>query len=261
MAEGVSLVVSGAGGRMGRAIAALAGDSADLRLIGGIAREEGELPGGVPLVTLERAGPLLERAQVVIDVSAPALLTTLLERFGQTLGTRGLVVGTTGLGPHEEHLLAARAQAGPVLTAANFGVGVNVLLGLVRRAAAALPEFDVEIVEAHHRRKEDAPSGTALALGAAVAAGRDIDLQDVRRDGRSGRPGRRPAREIGFHAVRGGEVVGEHQVLFLGDLERVEIVHRATDRSLFAAGAIRAAGWIAGQPAGRYDMLDVLGLH
>jgi 4-hydroxy-tetrahydrodipicolinate reductase len=137
---------------------------------------------------------------------------------------------------------------------------VNVLLSLVRDAARALEGYDVEIVEAHHRRKEDAPSGTALALGEAVADGRGLTLDRVRRDGRSGRPGPRPDGEIGFHAVRGGQVVGDHEVLFLGEMERVELVHRASDRTLFAAGALRAARWLSGRPAGRYTMLDVLGI-
>jgi 4-hydroxy-tetrahydrodipicolinate reductase len=260
MPAALPLVVSGAGGRMGRSIASLVRDDPGFQLIGGIGREEGALPDGAPVVRLERAESLLQRAEVVIDVSAPALLGALLEKFGDGLGARGLVVGTTGLGGAEERLLEQRAAAGPVLTAANFGVGVNVLLGLVRRAAAALPDFDVEIVEAHHRRKEDAPSGTALALGEAVAAGREADLEQLRRDGRSGRPGVRPEGEIGFHSVRGGEIVGEHQVLFLGDMERVEVVHRASDRALFASGALRAARWVAGRPPGRYSMLDVLGL-
>ena len=118
----------------------------------------------------------------------------------------------------------------------------------------------MEMVEAHHRRKEDAPSGTALALGEAVAAGRGVELAEVRRDGRSGRPGARPGGEIGFHALRGGDVVGEHQVLFLGERDRLELVHRASDRALFAEGALRAARWLAGRAPGRYTMRDVLGL-
>jgi 4-hydroxy-tetrahydrodipicolinate reductase len=148
-----------------------------------------------------------------------------------------------------------------VLTAANFSVGVNVLLSLVATAAAALgPEYEVEIVEAHHRRKEDAPSGTALALGRAVAGARGVELDAVRRDGRSGRPGARPAGEIGFHALRGGSIVGEHQVWLIGEMDRLELVHRAADRALFAEGALRAAAWLAGRAPGRYSMRDVLGL-
>jgi 4-hydroxy-tetrahydrodipicolinate reductase len=247
MAAPVRVAISGAGGRMGVAIAEMIDDSAELELVGGIGRTPGEMRGGAPVVTTPDAGELLSRAGVIVDVSAPEQLRSLLRAHGSSLGDRALVVGTTGLDAEDERLLDERAADGPVLVAANFGVGVNVLLGLVRQAAAALPDWDVEIVETHHRRKEDAPSGTALALGAAVAQGRSVSLERVRLDGRSGRPGARPAGEIGFHAIRGGEVVGEHTVHLLGELERVEITHRATDRALFAAGAVRAVRWIAGR--------------
>jgi 4-hydroxy-tetrahydrodipicolinate reductase len=259
MPEPVRVLVSGLGGRMGRSIAALVEQAPDLELVGGIGRIASDPAGRAAIVAVGDAGDLLRRTDVVIDFSAPALLRSLLESHAEGLSGRALVVGTTGLGEEEERLLAGRAESGAVLTAANFSVGVNVLLSLVRQAAAALPGFDVEIVEAHHRRKEDAPSGTALALGEAVAAGRGVQLERVRRDGRSGRPGRRTDEEIGFHALRGGEVVGEHEVLFLGEMERVEIAHRASDRALFAAGALRAARWIAGRAPGRYTMADVLG--
>jgi 4-hydroxy-tetrahydrodipicolinate reductase len=140
-------------------------------------------------------------------------------------------------------------------------VAVNLLLSFAGTAARVLgTEYDVEIVEAHHRLKEDAPSGTALALGEAVARARELSLATARRDGRSGRPGKRTRDEIGFHALRGGLLAGEHEVRFLGDLDQLALVHRATDRALFAAGALRAAAWIAGRPAGRYGMSDVLGL-
>ena len=137
----------------------------------------------------------------------------------------------------------------------------NLLAALVEQAARVLgPAYDVEVVEAHHRRKVDAPSGTALELGRAAARGHGVELDSMRRDGRSGHPGARPAGEIGFHAVRGGDVVGEHRVMFLGDRERLELVHLAQDRALFAEGALRAARWMAGKPAGVYTMRDVLGL-
>jgi 4-hydroxy-tetrahydrodipicolinate reductase len=247
---------------MGRALASLAGEDPEIELIGGIGREaddSGEEPGYPGIVAVSDAAELIGTADVIIDFSAPAFLRALLEEHDEAFGSRGLVVGTTGLGDEEERLLAERAKAGPVVTAANFSVGVNVLLSLVRQASAALSGFDVEIVEAHHRRKEDAPSGTALALGNAVAAGRSVELESVRRDGRSGRPGPRPEGEIGFHALRGGDVIGDHQVLFLGGMERIEIAHSASDRAVFAAGALRAAHWAAGRSAGRYSMDDVLG--
>jgi 4-hydroxy-tetrahydrodipicolinate reductase len=263
MPEPLRLVVSGATGRMGAAIARLAAADETLRIVGGLDRDgsESAAPGFPEIRPVAEAGELIRSADAVVDFSAPEFLGQLLSEQGDALAGRALVAGTTGLGPAEESLLTRAAERSPVLTAANFSVGVNVLLALVERAARALgPEYDVEIVEAHHRRKEDAPSGTALALGQAVAAGRGVDLAAVRRDGRSGRPGARPAAEIGFHALRGGSVVGEHDVMFIGDLDRVELVHRATDRALFAAGALRAARWLAGRPAGRYDMRQVLGL-
>jgi 4-hydroxy-tetrahydrodipicolinate reductase len=262
MPASLRVLVSGAGGRMGRALASLAADDPEFELIGGIGRDAGdsrEAAGYPEIVAVSNAAELIGRADVVIDFSAPAFLRSLLENHEEAFGSRGLVVGTTGLGDQEERLLAERAKLGPVVTAANFSVGVNVLLTLVRQVSTALSEFDVEIVEAHHRRKEDAPSGTALALGNAVAAGRGVELESVRRDGRSGRPGPRPEGEIGFHALRGGDVIGDHQVLFYGEMERIEIAHRASDRAVFAAGALRAARWVAGRPAGGYSMADVLG--
>lgn len=149
-----------------------------------------------------------------------------------------------------------------VLQAANFSIGVNLLLRLAEEAARTLPAegYDVEIVETHHRRKADAPSGTALALGRAVAAGREARLEELRRDGRSGVTGERAVGEIGMHALRGGDVVGEHQVLFIGARERIELTHAAGDRALFADGALLAARWIAGKQPGRYQMREVLGL-
>jgi 4-hydroxy-tetrahydrodipicolinate reductase len=249
---------------MGRAIARLAAGRDDLEVVGGLNRENaaGAAAGGYPrIATLAEGADLVASADVVVDFSAPAFLAALLRERGAELAGRALVVGTTGLGAEEEALLEEASRSAAVLTAANFSVGVNLLLALAERAAAALgEEYDVEVVEAHHRRKEDAPSGTALALGEAVARGRGVELASVRRDGRSGRPGARPPGEIGFHALRGGEVVGDHRVLFLGPLDRVELAHAASDRDLFADGALRAARWLAGKPAGRYTVRDALGL-
>lgn len=264
MAGTVRIVVSGATGKMGSTLARLAGSEPGLELAGGLDRKGGGADGNAEFREVRApadAGELINAADAVIDFSAPAFLRELLERQGDALGGRALIVGTTGLGDEERELLDLQAERSPVLVAANFSVGVNVLLSLAEQAARALGgEYDIEIVEAHHRRKEDAPSGTALALGEAVAQGRGLDLRAAQRDGRSGRPGARPADEIGFHAVRGGDVVGDHQVLFLGDRERVELVHRASNRSLFAAGALRAARWLHGREPGRYSMKDVLGL-
>jgi 4-hydroxy-tetrahydrodipicolinate reductase len=261
--DATRILISGATGRMGRTVARLAAADPSLHVVGGLDRSSaGEPPPDLPFL-LDPAGasPQLEEADVVIDFSAPAFLQELLDAIASTERPPAIVVGTTGLGAEEQSKLDGASGRAPVLTAANFSIGVNLLLALAERAAATLgPEFDVEIVEAHHRRKEDAPSGTALALGEAVAAGRGVDLGDVRQDGRTGRPGPRPSGEIGFHALRGGDVVGDHHVHFIGELERVELVHRAADRALFASGALRAARWIAGLPPGRYSMRDVLGL-
>ncbi|MEX0912668.1 MAG: 4-hydroxy-tetrahydrodipicolinate reductase [Gemmatimonadota bacterium] len=263
MAESVALAVSGARGRMGRIVTELAAEDPAFRVVGGIDRDaEGDVSAALPLlVTPSEAGDLLKAADVLIDFSAPEFLESILTRHAEMEAGCALVVGTTGLGPPEERLIEAASEKVGVLTAANFSVGVNLLIALTQRSAAALGAgYDIEIVEVHHRRKEDAPSGTALALGRAAAAGRKLDLEAVRKDGRSGRPGARPADEIGFHALRGGDVAGDHCVHFIGELERIELTHRASDRALFGAGALRAAAWIAGRVPGRYSMRDVLGL-
>ncbi|MQA92377.1 MAG: 4-hydroxy-tetrahydrodipicolinate reductase [Gemmatimonas sp.] len=257
------ILISGATGRMGRTVARLAAADPDFIVVGGLDREgASDPPEEVPEVaTPANPGSLLGSADVVIDFSAPAFLRQVLTTRSESGDTTGLVVGTTGLSSEDRILLERASESAPVLTAANFSVGVNLLLMLAEQAAASLGQrFDVEIVETHHRRKEDAPSGTALALGEAVASGRSVDLDEVRRDGRSGRPGPRPDGEIGFHSLRGGDVIGEHHVHFIGELERIDLTHRAEDRAVFAAGALRAARWLAAQKPGFYSMRDVLGL-
>jgi 4-hydroxy-tetrahydrodipicolinate reductase len=248
---------------MGQTLSRLIHADDGLELVGGIGKmPEPACDVGCPVVeTPETAGEWLRAADVVVDFSAPELLRRVLDMHADTLAGKALVVGTTGLGDDVGGLLARQAERSAVLQAANFSVGVNLLVALAERAAQVLgDDYDVEIVEAHHRRKVDAPSGTALALGEAVARGRGVRLGDVRVDGRSGRPGERPRGEIGFHSLRGGDVVGEHRVMLIGDRERIELAHLAQDRALFAEGALRAARWIAGRPAGTYTMMDVLGL-
>jgi 4-hydroxy-tetrahydrodipicolinate reductase len=262
-AEPLRIVLSGATGRMGTVLAGLIHQDDGLELVAGIGRiPERGCDVGCPVVeTPETAGPWIRDADVIVDFSSPELLARLVEGRGAELAGKALVVGTTGLGDDGERVLARAAERSPVLLAANFSVGVNLLLALAERAAAVLgDDFDAEVVEAHHRRKADAPSGTALALGEALARGRGVSLADVRVDGRSGHPGARPRGEIGFHAVRGGDIVGEHRVMLIGDRERIELGHVAQDRALFAEGALRAARWLAGKRAGRYTMRDVLGL-
>ena len=263
MPEPVRIVLSGATGRMGQTLARMIHEDDALLLVGGIGKmPEPACDVGCPVVeTPETAGEWIRGADVVIDFSAPELLRRILEMHGDILAGKALVVGTTGLGDEERGMMEAAARRTAVLQAANFSVGVNLLVALAHRAAQVLgDDYDVEIVEAHHRRKADAPSGTALALGEAVARGRGVTLADVRIDGRSGRPGERPRGQVAFHALRGGDIVGEHRVMLSGERERIELAHLAQDRALFAEGALRAAKWIAGKPAGAYTMNDVLGL-
>lgn len=260
----IEVVVSGATGRMGRTLGARIRVTEGFRALGGIAPDrppEGVEAIGYPeIVDAEDAVPLIGRADAVIDFSAPEQLSAVLTH-AEALRDRALLVGTTGLPAELLEALEALTVQTAVLVASNFSVGVNVLLSLVKRAAGTLPDgYDLEIVEAHHRGKEDAPSGTALSLGEAAARGRGASLDAVRRDGRSGRVGPRPDGEIGFHAIRGGGVAGEHAVRFLGAGEELTLGHRAHSRELFADGALLAARWLAGRAPGRYTMADVLGL-
>jgi 4-hydroxy-tetrahydrodipicolinate reductase len=267
MSGPLRIVVNGATGRMGAALARLAGDDEALDVIGGISRTSLEagytgMSGYHVILSPEEASGIVAEADVVIDFSSPELLCRLIAAQREQLACTPLVVGTTGLGQAELDALRELARECAVLPAPNFSVGVNLLVALVEQAARTLgAEFDAEIVEAHHRRKADAPSGTALQLGKAVASGREVALDEMRRDGRSGLAGERPRGEIGFHAVRGGDIVGEHRVMFIGERERVELGHVAQDRALFAEGALRAAKWLHGRRPGLYSMRQVLGLE
>ncbi|HEY8042032.1 MAG TPA: 4-hydroxy-tetrahydrodipicolinate reductase [Polyangiaceae bacterium] len=256
------LAVIGASGRMGRAVVRLARE-AGVELVCAVAsteigRDVGELAGIGPtgicvvdgLAALEHA-----RADVAIDFSTPSA-TVALAPIAAAAGT-AMVSGTTGLDEAARAALDRAAARVAVLWEPNMSVGVHVLARLVAEATAALADWDVEIVETHHRAKVDAPSGTALRLAEAVQAGRDGSPQLVH--GRQGRPGARPSAEIGMHALRGGDVVGDHVVHVLGGGERLELTHRATSRDVFAHGALRAATWIAGKAPGRYTLADVLG--
>jgi 4-hydroxy-tetrahydrodipicolinate reductase len=204
-------------------------------------------------------GAGLDACDVYIDFTTPA--ATRAAAIAATPRRRAAVIGTTGLSSADDEAIAALVQVAPVVVAANFSLGVNLILGLARSAARVLgDEWDAEVVEIHHRAKRDAPSGTALAIARAIAAGRGVDYDRVKKHARDGDIGARPRGEIGVSSVRGGDVVGEHVATFFGAAERVELAHRATSRAIFAAGALRAAAWVVGQPPGRYDMLDVLGL-
>ena len=199
----------------------------------------------------------LPGAQLVIDFSSAGAA---LDHLGACAAARvPLLLGTTGVGREIEVAAARAATHMPLLIASNTSMGVTLLTELVRRAAAALPAgFDIEIVEAHHRHKVDAPSGTALSLAEAAATGRGVELEGRAVYARKGAVGPRAAGQIGFAVVRGGDVVGEHEVLFLGEGERLSLKHSATDRSIFARGALHAGRWLAGQAPGRYEMRDVL---
>jgi 4-hydroxy-tetrahydrodipicolinate reductase len=255
------LAVVGASGRMGRAVVRLAhADGVEIVCAVGstdVGRDVGELAGLGPLGTRVVEGlAVLEhaRAEVIIDFSAPGA-TAVLAPLASAAGS-ALVSGTTGLGEDARAALDRASSRVPVLWEPNMSVGVHVLTELVSRAAAALADWDVEIMETHHRAKVDAPSGTAARLAEAVQRARAGGARLVH--GREGVPGARPTGDIGMHALRGGDVVGDHEVHLLGGGERLTLVHRATTRDVFAHGAMRAARWIAGRPAGRYAMRDIL---
>jgi 4-hydroxy-tetrahydrodipicolinate reductase len=213
--------------------------------------------GGVALTCdLDAA---MASAQVYIDFSVPKGTLACARAAGKT-GTAA-VIGTTGLGKKERAAIDDLARTAPVVLAPNFSLGVNVLLVLAEKAAAALGDsFDLEVVEAHHKNKRDAPSGTAIALADALARGRGWQLDDVKQFTRDGDVGPRPERQIGVATVRGGDVAGDHTAFFLGPHERIELTHRAGSRSIFAAGAVRAAEWLVSKEPGLYSMRDVLGL-
>lgn len=265
----VQIGVAGCAGRMGRMLLAAVLETPAARLVGGserpgheaIGADLGTLAGSAPsgVALTEDAEAMFAAADVVIDFTTPALIAEHV-RLAVGRGT-SLVVGTTGLKPDHEAALEEAAAKVAVVQAANMSVGVNLLLGLARQVAAVLDEgYDIEIVEMHHRHKVDAPSGTALALGKAAAEGRGVALDEVAARVRDGITGPRPGGQIGFATLRGGDVVGEHTLIFAGEGERIELTHKATSRAIFARGAVRAALWTEGRPAGRYSMRDVLGL-
>jgi 4-hydroxy-tetrahydrodipicolinate reductase len=255
------VAVVGASGRMGRAVVRLA-HGAGLPIACAIAatdvgRDAGELAGIGPIGTTVVEDPAalrMARADVVIDFAAPGA-TLALSPIAAAAGC-AIVSGTTGLGDEARAALDRAAAQVAVLWEPNMSIGIHVLTDVVRRAVAALGDWDVEVVETHHRAKVDAPSGTALRLAETAQSARSEGGRFVH--GRQGKPGTRGRDEIGMHAVRGGDVVGDHVVHLLGDGERLELVHRATSREVFAYGALRAARWIAGRPAGRYTLADVL---
>jgi len=244
--------ILGAKGRMGRAIA-LAADELGATISGGI-DQDGAVHGAYASLA-ELAGA----SDVLVDFTRPDALSAHLDAAASA--GCPIVVGTTGLAPEDHAAIDAATQTVAVLQAANTSLGVNLLAHLVQEAAARLgPDWDIEILEMHHRHKADAPSGTALLLGDSAARGRNVDLAGMSDRGRDGITGARREGAIGFAALRGGSVAGDHMVILATEGERIELGHRAESRAIFARGAIKAALWLAGKPAGRYAMTDVLGL-
>jgi 4-hydroxy-tetrahydrodipicolinate reductase len=250
--------IAGIGGRVGRLLAEQVGAAPDLVLAGGLRRSH-DTADGFPLAPDIAA--LAAASDVVIDFTHASTA----EAHAGALAPAGCawVLGTTGLSPVQQDAVQRAAVRIPVVQAANFSPGVVLVLDLARRMAAALPagRYDAEIVEMHHRQKVDAPSGTALAIGHAVADGRGVSLEAVREAGRDGHTGPRAAGAIGFAALRGGQIVGEHTLLLTAADEQIALSHRAFDRGVFASGAIQAARWCLGRAPGLYGMEDVLGLR
>jgi 4-hydroxy-tetrahydrodipicolinate reductase len=252
-ASPVRLAIAGALGRMGQAVAKTAAGRGDV-----VVTARFDRPGAEDASLVSQA-EALGAADVVVDFTVPEASVALAEAAAGR-GT-ALVIGSTGLSPDQIRRIDAAAKRIPIVRSGNYSLGVNMLLGLVAQAARALPaDFDIEVLEAHHRRKVDAPSGTALMLGEAAARGRGVSLSEARLAPHDGITGPRQAGGIGFSVVRGGGIIGEHSVIFAGEEEVLTLSHSASDRGLFARGAIAAAAWVAGKPPGLYDMQDVLGL-
>ncbi|WP_102960415.1 4-hydroxy-tetrahydrodipicolinate reductase [Mangrovicella endophytica] len=268
--DAMKLVVLGASGRMGRMLISTIAATPGVVLQGAVerpgaadcGRDAGELVGTARtgVIVTDDLGSALQSAHGVIDFTAPATSRSVAERAAAA----GVVhiIGTTGLSADDRAAIAAAARAVPIVQSGNMSLGVNLLAVLVEKAAAALgPDaFDIEILEMHHRHKVDAPSGTALLLGEAAATGRGVELDGASVRVRDGHTGARTPGTIGFATLRGGSVVGDHSVILAGEGETIEFTHRASDRSIFARGALRAALWARAQPPGLYSMRDVLGL-
>jgi 4-hydroxy-tetrahydrodipicolinate reductase len=263
------LVVAGAGGRMGRTVIKAIAETDGVALAGAvewpgsalIGCDAGELAGvGRNGITVSAdAAALLADSDGLIDFTTPAATVALTEQ--STLHGLVHIIGTTGFTAADEKAIAAAAIRARIVKSGNMSLGVNLLAALAKQVAKTLDdEFDIEIFEMHHNKKVDAPSGTALLLGAAVAGGRNVDLAGQSDRVRDGHTGARKAGNIGFASLRGGTVVGEHSVIFAGPYERIELVHRAEDRMIFARGAVKAALWARNRKPGLYSMADVLGL-
>ncbi len=269
MADALNVVVTGVSGRMGQMLVRTLADTPNARLVAGVERaghdwigaDLGAAMGGATSGVRVTDDPLeaFASAQAVIDFTAPAATLEFAALCAQARAAH--IIGTTGMSDTDIAGLEPASRHCAQVRAGNMSLGVNLLAQLTRKVAAALDEdFDIEIIEAHHHHKVDAPSGTALMLGEAAAEGRGVRLDAVRDAGRDGITGARNRGDIGFSAIRGGDIVGEHDVLFAGPGERIVLRHMATDRGIFARGAVKAALWAHHKAPGQYDMLDVLGL-
>lgn len=269
MTDTPEIVITGGSGKMGQMLITSILASDKCKLVGvleqpghaWIGQDVGTAMGGVAVgvKVTDDVTAAFEAAQTVIDFTRPAGSVA----FAQKAAEAGIIhiIGTTGLTDDDMAAIQKSAQKTTIVQAGNMSLGVNLLVQLTKQVAAALDEdFDIEVIEAHHNQKVDAPSGTALMLGQAAADGRGVTLNDVSDSGRDGITGSRKRGDIGFSAIRGGDIVGEHDVLFAAPGERIILRHMATDRGIFARGALKAALWAQDKPAGLYDMLDVLGL-
>lgn len=263
------IVITGASGRMGQMLVAQVQASDKVQLVGAVERtghawvgqDVGVAMGGAPVGVTVTDQPLdaFAKAQAVIDFTAPEATLEFAALAAQARAVH--VIGTTGMSDEQIARLQPAARHAVIVRAGNMSLGVNLLVQLTKRVAAALDDdFDIEVIEAHHNQKVDAPSGTALMLGEAAAEGRGVTLADVSDRGRDGITGARKKGDIGFTAIRGGDIVGEHDVLFAATGERITLRHVASDRAVFARGALKAALWGQGKQPGEYDMVDVLGL-
>lgn len=263
------IVITGGSGRMGQMLINQVTASDLCNLVGvlertghpWVGRDIGEAMGGaaIGITVTDDALEAFAKAQAVIDFTGPKATVAFAGLAAQARAVH--VIGTTGLSDDDLKAINAAARHAVIVRAGNMSLGVNLLVKLTQKVAAALDaDFDIEIIEAHHNQKVDAPSGTALMLGQAAAAGRGVDLVDVRDSGRDGITGARKRGDIGFTAIRGGDIVGDHDVLFAAMGEQITLRHRATDRAVFARGALKAALWGQDKAPGEYDMMDVLGL-
>ena len=263
------IVITGASGRMGQMLIKTVVESDKARLVGAIersghdwvGRDVGEAMGGAALGVTVTDEPLeaFAKAQAVIDFTAPSATLQFAKLAAQARAVH--VIGTTGMTDEDIAKLEPCGRHAVIVRAGNMSLGVNLLVQLTKKVAAALDEdFDIEVIESHHNQKVDAPSGTALMLGEAAAEGRGVSLGDVEDRGRDGITGARKKGDIGFVAIRGGDIVGEHDVMFAAPGERIVLRHLASDRAIFARGALKAALWGQDKKPGEYDMMDVLGL-